>query len=332
MQLTKTHHGTCGPSDLRQADLRTIRVLALTSLLFGTILAAPMLCAGSPMQPLGGHANHGLQGYVGISFRDVSEDQMAALKLKEARGAEIIVLDHDGPAFRSGLREHDVILQMNGQVIEGEEQLRRMLHETPAGRTVTFVVSRDGLQQTLSTQLANRDTVGQEAWERHMTVPEPASNDSSWHGSGFFGGNASSGVEVPRHGFLGTAILSSSYTGALLEMMGPQLADYFGASDGLLVRAIDPNSPAAVAGMRAGDVVLKINAMQVVSSANWIKTVHENRGKPVSVVVLRDRREVVLTLIPDAKKRSSVLPHVWPGSKSHTPTTMGMLQPPAWME
>ena len=326
MQFRNPHY------DCDSAEKQGMRVFVLAGLLAGSILAGSGLCAGSPLQPLGGHANRGLQGYVGISFRDVSEEQMSTLKLKETRGAEIVVLDHDGPAFRSGLREHDVILQMNGQVIEGEEQLRRMLRETPAGRTVAFVISRDGSQQTLSTQLANRDTVGQEAWERHMTVPEPAPSESSWHGSGFFGGNASSGVAVPRHGFLGTAILSSSYTGALLEMMGPQLADYYGAQGGLLVRAVDPNSPAAVAGMRAGDVVLKINAMQVVSSANWIKTVHENRGKPVAVVVLRDRREQVLTLVPDAKKRSSVIPHVWPGLKSHAPTTIGMVQPTAWME
>ncbi len=242
-------------------------------------------------------------------------------------------MDHDGPAFRSGLREHDVILQMNGQVIEGEEQLRRMLHETPAGRTVAFVVSRDGQQQTLSAQLANRDTVGQEAWDRHMTVPEPAAS-AEWtaRGYGFFGGGAPSGVDVPRHGFMGTTILSSSYTGALLEMMGPQLAEYFGAQGGLLVRAVDPNSPAALAGMRAGDVVLKINAVPVVSSVDWLKMVHENRGRPLPVVVLRERKEQILTLTPDAKKRSSVMPHLWPGAKVHQQPTVGMMRPAVWME
>ena len=103
-------------------------------------------------------------------------------------------------------------------------------------------------------------------------------------------------------------LVSSSYTGAKLEVMGPQLAEFFGAqgSAGLLVRSVDPNSPAANAGMRAGDVVVKVNSLQVTNGNDWSKTIHENRGKPVTVVVLRDKKEQTLTLTPDAKKRSSV--------------------------
>ncbi|WP_263382510.1 PDZ domain-containing protein [Granulicella arctica] len=315
-----------------RATLNRRVLLGIAGLVVGVMLAGPALRALSPLQPLGGggHANRNSQGYLGINFRDVSDEQMAVLKLKEARGAEIILVDHDGPGFKSGLREHDVILQMNGQVVEGDEQLRRMLHETPAGRVVNFVLSRDGQQQTLSALLANRDTVGQEAWERHMTVPEPA-GDSPVHGSGFFGGGGPS-IPEPKHSFLGTTVLNSSYTGALLELMGPQLADYFGAQGGLLVRAVDPNSPAAVAGMRAGDVVLKVNAVPIVSSAYWMKTVHENRGKPLPIVVLRDRKEQILTLTPDTKKRSGVMPHLWPGAKAHPDPAYGFVNAPTWVE
>jgi len=300
--------------------------IGFAGLLVGSLLLVPAARA----IPLGHHGGHNGQGYLGVNFRDVSDEQMIALKIKGARGAEIVLLDHDGPGCRSGLREHDVILQMDGKAIESEEQLRRMLREMPAGRTVTFLVNREGQQQTISTQLANRDTVGQEAWDRHMTVPEPAS-ESPAHGNGFFGGGAPS-IDMPWHGFLGTTILSSSYTGALLEMMGPQLADYFGAPGGLLVRAVDPNSPAAIAGMRAGDVVLRVNTMAVVSSADWLKTVHDSRGKPLAVVVLRDRKEQILTLTPDAKRRSSVVPHLWPGAKMQSELTVGMLHHSAGME
>jgi serine protease Do len=296
--------------------------IGLAGLFVGSLLPVQTAWALSPRLPLGGHGSRSSQGYLGVTFRDVSDEEMMALKIKGPRGAEIVLVDHDGPGCRSGLREHDVILQMNDKTIDSEEQLRRMLRETPAGRTVTFLINRDGQQQTISTQLANRDTVGQEAWERHMTVPDPS--ESSGHGSGFFGGGAPS-ADVPRHGFLGTTILSSSYTGALLEMMGPQLEDFFGAQGGLLVRSVDPDSPAAVAGMRAGDVVIKVNAVPVVNSADWLKMVHDNRGKSLSVVVLRDRKEQILTLTPDAKRRSSVAPHFWPGAKIHAELMVGAL-------
>jgi membrane-associated protease RseP (regulator of RpoE activity) len=251
------------------------------------------------------------QGYLGVDIRDVTEDQVSTLKLKETRGAEIVGMDHDGPACKSGLQIHDVVLQMNGQAIEGSEQLRRMLRETPAGRQVTFNVSRDGQQHTFTTQMANRDEVEKLAWQNRYTVPEPEGSSSIFrlHGNSFFKSSPSVGAVKGTHSFLGTSMLvSSSYTGAKLEVMGPQLAEFFGAqgSAGLLVRQVDPNSPAAEAGLKAGDVVVKLNQMQIVSGSDWTKTIHENRGKQVNVVVLRDKKEQTIILTPDAKKRSSV--------------------------
>ena len=104
----------------------------------------------------------------------MSEDQLGALKLKDAHGAEITNLDHDGPACKAGMKVHDVILQMNGQAIDGGDQLRRMLREVPVGRTVSFVVSRDGQAQTMTLTTADRRMVGQQAWEQHYSVPAPA--------------------------------------------------------------------------------------------------------------------------------------------------------------
>jgi serine protease Do len=152
---------------MRRSNSRWFAPIALAT---GFALAGSALAfaAASPagMPPMGsaalaGHSHGGghAQGYLGVDIRDVSADQMIALKLKEQRGAEIIRVDHDGPAGKAGLREHDVILQMNGKQIEGEDQLRRLLREIPAGRSVTIVLSRDGQQQTVTAQMANRETV-----------------------------------------------------------------------------------------------------------------------------------------------------------------------------
>lgn len=249
-------------------------------------------------------------GYLGIDIRDVTDDQLKPLKLNESRGAEIIDVDHDGPACKAGLQLHDVILQMNGQAIEGQEQLRRMLREMPAGRTVSFVISRNGLQQTISAQMADREEVERQAWEQRYRVPAPAYG-STPISNGFMKSNSPSvAMQEPKghRDLLGTTmILSPSFTGAKLEVMGPQLAEYFGAEGaGLLVRSVDANSPAESAGMKAGDVVVRVNQVAVASGNDWSRTIRENRGRPVSVVVLRDKRERALTLTPDSKKRSSV--------------------------
>jgi len=262
---------------------------------------------------MGEAAGQAARGYLGIDMRDVSEDQLGALKLKEARGVEITSIDHDGPACKSGMRVHDVILQMNGQMVENDEQLRRMLKDMPVGRSVTFVISRDGQTQTLAMQTADRRTIGLQAWEQHYTVPAPGPSGVV-RGNGFLDSKSANAAPAQKEhrDLLGTEtiILSSSFTGAKLEVMGPQLAEFFGASGGagLLVRSVDGNSPAEEAGMKAGDVVVKINSISVASGTDWTKTVHDNRGKPVPVVVLRDKHEQTLTLTPDGKKRSSLWP------------------------
>jgi len=264
-----------------------------------------------------GMSSRSTPGYLGVEMRDVSGDQVGALKLKEARGAEVVNVDHDGPACKAGLQVHDVILQLNGQVVDGIDQIRRMLREMPAGRTVSLVISRDGQQQTISTQMANRDMVERQAWEQRYKVPDPSSASSSsnsTHGSGFLSSSTAGVVTKGYRNLMGTMtmIVSSSFTGAKLEVMGPQLAEFFGAqgSAGLLVRSVDANSPAATAGMRAGDVVIKVNSVSIASGSDWTKAIHENKGKPVPVVVLRDKKEQTLTLTPDGKKRSSVEPGV----------------------
>jgi C-terminal processing protease CtpA/Prc len=284
---------------------------------FGVLALAAGLTLVAPVFAMhgGGMSGKGAQGYLGVGMRDVSEDQVAALKLKETRGVEIINVDHDGPACKAGLQVHDVILQMNGQVIDGIDQMRRMLRDMPAGRSVSFVISRDGQQQTISTQMANRDTVERESWEQRYKVPDPAPSSSyAAHGNGFLSSSTANGATKGQRNFLGamTMLVSSSFTGAKLEVMGPQLAEFFGAqgSAGLLVRSVDANSPASEAGLRAGDVVVKVNSISVASGNDWSKTIHENKGKPVAVVVLRDKKEQTLTLTPDGKKRSSVEPGV----------------------
>jgi PDZ domain-containing secreted protein len=210
------------------------------------------------------------------------------------------------------MRMHDVILQMNGQVVENEDHLRRMLKDMPVGRSVSFVVSRDGQTQTLAMQTADRKTVGLQAWEQHYTVPAPGGPSGVVRGNTFFDSKTTNAIAAPKEhrDLLGTEtiILSSSFTGAKLEVMGPQLAEFFGAAGGagLLVRSVDTNSPADDAGMKAGDVVVKINSISVANGTDWTKTVHDNKGKPVPVVVLRDKREQTLTLTPDGKKRSGL--------------------------
>ena len=254
----------------------------------------------------GGHGgNHTSgQGYLGVDIRDVTQDQINSLRIREVRGAEIVRVDHDGPAGKAGLREHDVVLSVNSTSVEGEQQLRKLLREMQPGRSVSLLISRDGAQQTISTTLANRDEVERRAWEQHWVVPEPqsaplqdaavpADSPSSPHGF--------------AHGFVSGHLLSgNAYTGASVDAVGPQLADFFGMKDGrgVLVHSVDPNSPAANAGLHAGDVITHVNGAVVANRADWMRALRDSKKHNVSVTVMREHREQTVIMVPDSKHRS----------------------------
>lgn len=240
------------------------------------------------------------QSYLGVDIHDVDNDRATALKLKEARGAEIVTVDHDAPANKAGLKVHDVVLEMNSKKIENADQLRRLLRETRAGHTVHFLIVRDGQEQKISVEMADRANVEANAWSNHFSVPDPSETatadglmppSSSRFGSSFFG------VFTPN----------SVYVGVEVDVLSTQLASYFGVSDGtgLLVKSVDDNSPAATAGLKAGDIITRVNNQNMASRSDWVKTLHANRGKQVQVTVMRNKHEQVLSLQAGAPKKKS---------------------------
>ena len=102
----------------------------------------------------------GSGSYLGVGVAEVSAERVKALKLKEERGVEITRVDDDSPALKAGLKAGDVVLDYNGQRIEGTEQFVRMVKETPEGRQVRLLISRDGNTQTLTATIAARKGFG----------------------------------------------------------------------------------------------------------------------------------------------------------------------------
>ena len=120
-----------------------IPALALTAVL-GVIMAVPppkaSAQAGGIVTVIQGSRPlllSSAQGYLGVEIVDVDNEKAQLLKLKEVRGAIVTLIDHDAPAGQIGLKVNDVVLQLNGQNVEGSEQLRRMLKEIPPGRKVS---------------------------------------------------------------------------------------------------------------------------------------------------------------------------------------------------
>jgi serine protease Do len=253
-------------------------------------------------------------GYLGILFQNLTDEQVTSMHVKGGDGVEVVMVDHDGPAGKAGLQPHDVIIRLNGQNVSNTESLSRMIHDAGVGAGVSLTVLRGGRQIVLNAQLAYRGEVEKEAVAR-MVEADPPASDATPVVNDFGEGDPVDPVAPDTASrsrrFIAQVLHTTPFTGLVLEAMEPQLAGFFGApvGVGLLVETVAPNSPAATAGLRAGDVILKADSVEVKSNGVWVKQLHETRGRGIVLVVLRDKQDVRILLIPDLKKHSKL---VWP--------------------
>src|SRR5208337_2855733 len=94
--------------------------------------------------------------WLGVTLKDVTADKARDLKLPGEYGALVVSVDEDSAAAKAGLQKGDVIVEFAGERVRSEAQLRRLIRETPAGRTVSLQVVRDGQARTLSAKLQPR--------------------------------------------------------------------------------------------------------------------------------------------------------------------------------
>jgi S1-C subfamily serine protease len=240
----------------------------------------------------------GSQGYLGVDLADVDSQEAKELNLKVAGGAVITLIDHDAPAGQVGLRVKDVVVGLNGETVVNAAGLRRMLRDIPADRTVSLEFSRDGSIQTVAVKLADRGAIEREVWRKidgseEMSAPAPGMGVVS-------GGSASS----PSGGFHFPFFGASPNVGALVEPLTAQMAQSLGVRGGLMVKQVARQSAAAAAGMKVFDVILQVGPNAVFKMADWERALRANQGKPVQLVVLRDRKQQTVTLHVDSKRHS----------------------------
>ncbi|MDE3199805.1 MAG: PDZ domain-containing protein [Acidobacteriota bacterium] len=311
------------------------RPLIRTLKLLGVQVVAVLLTAPAHMQAQLSHIAQVIQdtnpilrtasqGYLGVLVGDVDSDSATKLKLKDVRGAVVTLLDHDAPAAQAGIRVNDVLLEVNGQIVEGAEQFGRMMREIPAGRKVKLLLSRDGSQQTITVELVDRKAMEQEVWNR---IDQGGSSFSSPGPSMSMlpGGAGSGGGDVPSSGGFHLPFFGSSLNvGVMVEPLTSQMADYLGVPNGVMVKQVARKSEAALSGLKAFDVILKVGQENIATTADWERALRTNKGKPVQITILRDRKQQTITLQVDSRhhKSESDIKQLIPDGSTLTLATM----------
>jgi serine protease Do len=180
-----------------------------------------------------------------VGVTDIDAERTKALKLKEEHGVEVTSVDADSPAAKAGVKVSDVVLEYNGQRVEGIEQFLRLVRETPVGRQVKLLIARNGATQTLTATTGSRPA-GNFVWSDDFKFKMPEIHVFP---------------DMPR----ALMMWQSRTLGVESESLTSQLGEYFGAKEGVLVRSVIKGSAAEKAGLKAGDVITKIGGQKVTS-------------------------------------------------------------------
>ncbi len=196
---------------------------------------------------------------LGIGIQDVDQALADSFGLPNRTGAMISSVERDGPAFKAGLKEGDVVLKFNGSPISRSADLPLVVGNTAPGSTAEVEVWRNGKTERFSTKLV-------ELTDKVASAAKPG---------------AAKAVDA---GKLGLAVRP-------LTAEEKRKADVAG---GLVVE--NANGPAARAGLQAGDVIIALNGRPV-NSAEELRSLAD-KAKNVAVLVQRDggRRYIAIPL------------------------------------
>ncbi len=282
---------------------RNLQIIATFGLLTGFAIAQPSPVP--PVQPVPpvmdmrafSMGNLGKGSYLGVNVKEIDANRAKELKLREENGVEITQVEDDAPAGKAGLKVGDVVVEFNGQRVEGTEQFVRMVRETPVGRQVKLGVNRQGTAMTMSATIAQRSSK-----LTGMTAPaaRKLAEDMKREGEKM---RDEMMMNMPR-AYMGW---SNGQLGVESESLSDQLANYFGVKEGVLVRSVKKSSAAEKAGLKAGDVIVKVDSTKVATPKEIATQLRASRSKKViPVQLLRDHKEMSIdvTLPEDEQGRN----------------------------
>jgi membrane-associated protease RseP (regulator of RpoE activity) len=237
---------------------------------------------------------------LGVTIRELDSDQ-----LKTGSGAVVEEVRAGSAAEKAGIRKGDVIVEFDGERVRGQRHLSRLVSETPEGRTVKAALMRDGRRVDLSVTPATAERAAGSNFEFFVPGPDhmPGVPRERWRyfsdepriepfkrGDGWF---------MPGRGRLGIGI----------ESLTPQLAEYFGTKGGALVTNVQPNSPAAKAGLKAGDVITSVNGTEITDPRGLTDAVRKAAdGASLSLGYVRDRKAGTATATLEKPEKPVVRP------------------------
>ena len=229
---------------------------------------------------------NGSGSFLGIQMEDVTSANMSKYKLNAERGVVVTSVMKGSPAEAANLREGDVIQEFGGFQVWSSAQFSRLVEETPPGRKVELVVSRDGKRINLTVQIGTND--------------EGRLYDRNVFPRDFFGRD----FPAPQFGAPIQPNTQRPRLGVTLQPLTDQEADYLGVpgKKGTLISSVASDSPSA-GKLKLWDVVIAADGKAIASPEDLISFIRNKSEGNITLKVIRDKKEVsVIINLPSADR------------------------------
>jgi len=222
-------------------------------------------------------------GFLGVYAEDISRENMGRYNLRDVRGVGVTQIVKDSPAEKAGLKKDDVILRIDNENVTSVRKLNRLVSEIAPDQSVRVVISRGGSEQELTATIGKRENMNT---VQNLMTQYP--DFKEWHGSF---PNADQGLVLS---------MSNRRIGVSTMELTKQLADFFGigAGKGVLVTSVSADSPAAKAGVRAGDVITAIDGEKVEQSGDISRAINRKKEGDVILTIIRNKSQQTIQVTP----------------------------------
>jgi serine protease Do len=236
----------------------------------------------------------GGENYLGVYTEPVTSENQNTYGVHEARGVGISKVLKDSPAEKAGLQKNDVILRFDNEPVSSVRKLNRLIDESEPDHTAQLTIRRRGTEQQISVKLGKRSGSNARLFQNQA----PKWDDDVIRPFGQGGMLQLDPNNLPQ---MYRIFGSARRIGVSTTPLTKQLAEYFGVKEGgVLVSSVNDGSPAAKAGLKAGDVVTEVDGNKVNSSMELIQEIGKKKDGDVTLTIIRDKSPRTIKVTPEA--------------------------------
>jgi membrane-associated protease RseP (regulator of RpoE activity) len=245
--------------------------------------------------------------YLGVQTQEVNKENFAKFGLSSVRGVAIEKVIENSPAASAGLLANDVIVRFEGEEVSSTRKLTRLISEVAPDHQARLTIVRNGSEQEITATLAKRPIPKFDNGNFTVTTPMPMGK-----------------LEMPNMPSLprvfsmpeGETQTFAWRTGEGRQIgvgvypLTRQLSENYGVESGLMINTIRENSPAAKAGLKAGDIIVEVEGKAVKGDFDLIRAINGKKEGDIQLTILRDRKRQTISVTPEVSKDGGFFFHM----------------------